>query len=53
MMLVKELLSKVMCIWGKIHFIGKCVDISSRSISTVNFKGFRFSKVYKMFGVCD
>ena len=37
-----------MGVWGS--FIRECVDGSSRSISVVNFKGFRFSKEYKMFG---
>ena len=35
----------------EINFIGGCVDISSMSISLVNFLGFRFGKVYKRFGV--
>ena len=37
MMLEKELLGKVM--YGEINFIGGCVDMSSRSISTEDFKG--------------
>ena len=35
----------------EIHFIGGYGDISSRLNSIVNFKSFRFSKVYKRFGV--
>ena len=35
----------------EIIFIGWCVEISLRSISIVDFKGFRFSKLYKRFGV--
>ena len=49
MMFVEELLSKVH--GGGDNFIGEFVDISSRSIFTVGFKGFRFNKIYKRFGV--
>ena len=50
MMLAEKLLRKIMCMgWNK--FIGGFVDMSSRSIFNVDFKGFRFSKVYKRFGV--
>ena len=48
---MEELLGKVMCVWGDINFIRGYVDFYSRSTSMVDFKGFRFSKVYKRFRV--
>ena len=39
-MLVEELFGK------EVNSIGWCVDIISRPIFIVDFKGFRFSKVY-------
>ena len=51
MMLEEELLGKVMNVWEWTSFIGGWVGISLRLILIVDFKGFRFSKVYKRFGV--
>ena len=36
---------------GGDNFISGCVDINSRSIFIMDFKGLRFSQVYKRFGV--
>ena len=51
MLLVEELLGKVINVLGETSFIGGWVDISLSLILIVDFKDFRFSKMYKIFGV--
>ena len=52
MMLVEELFGKVMnvCVGGT-SFIRGWIGISLRVVLIVDFKGFRFSKAYKRFGI--
>ena len=50
-MLWEELFGKVVYLWGGTSFIRYWVDISLRLILVVDFEGFRFSIMYKGFGV--